>query len=79
MFADAGLAEYSSPIIEGVMESMLPLEIEETTTVVAGGLAELMGIESVAAVGGPVGMAVAGVGIGGYMLYNLIHDAIKKD
>lgn len=79
MFAEAGGAEFGSTIVDGVFGSMVPLEIEETAAVVGGGMAELMGIESVAAIGGPVGMAVAGVGIGGYMLYNLIHDAIKKD
>lgn len=51
----------------------------EIAGMAATGIAEYAGIESVAALGGPVGMAVAGVGIGGYMLWNLISDAIKKD
>lgn len=61
--------------------TMAALEIggAEIAEVAAVGIAEFAGIESVAALGGPVGMAVAGVGIGGYMLWNLISDAIKKD
>jgi len=55
------------------LEPVLPL-FEET---VATGFGEFAGAEALGAMGGPVGMAVAGVGVGGYMLYNLIKDKLK--
>ena len=53
----------------------MPFEVESGL----GVLGELGGAEALGALGGPVGMAVAGVGVGGYMLYNLIKDKFKDN
>ena len=74
-----GLATVIGETATGTTMAALEIGGTEIAEVAAVGAAEYLGIESVAALGGPVGMAVAGVGIGGYMLWNLISDAIKKD